>query len=121
MIARGRVLVVDDDENHLYMVRELLTLEGYEVKTYGSPFGATRAVNEFMPDVVLVDINMPGLSGDRLAPLLIKETIARVVLYSSNDEDSLRLAVEQTGAAGYVCKGDPGMLRFMLSVLVGTR
>jgi len=121
MTYRGKILVIDDDPAHLYMARAMLESEGYEVRTHDSPFGATKLLNEFRPDAALVDVNMPGPSGDRLAPLLIKETRAPVFLYSSNDEDALRQAVSHAGAAGYICKGDSSMLRSRLASVLTHR
>lgn len=109
-----RILVVDDDPDLLEITKELLELDGYHVRVQQSPFGTTKSVLEFEPDLILLDVNMPGLSGDRLAALLIRgeEGIRRrVLLYSSNDELSLHRAALEVGAEGYIPKGDGSMLR----------
>jgi CheY-like chemotaxis protein len=111
---KKRILVVDDDPRLLSVTRELLELEGYVVRTQESPFGTSRAVLDFAPDLILLDVNMPGLSGDRLASVLLGDgegVPRRVLLYSSNDEDTLRESAARVGALGYVCKGDGTMLR----------
>jgi len=116
MTAR-RVLVVDDDQIHLLTTAELLEDEGYEVVVQGSPFGATERIMVTRPDVVLLDVNMPALSGEALLPLLRAREQTRatpVVLFSSNDESALRAAALRLGADGYVCKGDlPGLRRVL--------
>ena len=109
-----RVLVVDDDEKHLQTTREILEFEGFEVVTHNSPFRTTEVVRKANPALVLLDVNMPGLSGDRLCSLLRANESDRalpILFYSSNDEDSLRTSVQRHGASGYVCKGDLAGLR----------
>ena len=111
---RKRILIIDDDDVHLASTRGLLEEEGYEVYTQLGPFGATTMVKSLRPDLVLLDVNMPGLPGDRLSVLLRdNEATAstRLILYSSNDEDILRATVRAQGLDGYICKGSPSQLR----------
>jgi CheY-like chemotaxis protein len=114
MRNKKKVLVVDDDEMHLYTTKELLLDDRIEVITHKNGFGVTNLVRELKPDLVLLDINMPALSGDNLAALLLdNDHTSRVpiVFHSSNDEDSLRKIVASHGAQGYICKGDVADLR----------
>jgi CheY-like chemotaxis protein len=59
----GRVLVVDDEPQIVDMLRELLVELGYTVETAGHGAAALQLVPEFKPDVVLLDLQMPGISG----------------------------------------------------------
>ena len=116
------ILVVDDDEAHLMIAREILEAEGYSVETHHGAFGATETALALRPDLVLLDVNMPGLSGDRLAGVLQTQRAARacqVLLWSSNDEDTLQRAVKRLAVGGFVCKGDPAALREGVRSLVG--
>ena len=109
-----RILIVDDDETHLACARELLEAEGYQVEVHQTGFGATERLIRSRPDLVLIDVNMPALSGEALVGILRKRVHAagvRVFLYSSNDEDALRKAASRLQIDGYVCKGDPDELR----------
>jgi CheY-like chemotaxis protein len=113
-VTKKRVLVIDDDRMHLETTRELLEDEGYDVVTQGSPFGATERIMVTRPDVVLLDVNMPALSGEALLPILKGREQTRatpVIFYSSNDEELLRASASRLGAAGWVCKGDLSGLR----------
>jgi len=58
-----RVLVVDDDLNFSHFLRELLQLQGFNVVLAGDGFAAGRPVESFKPDVLLLDLKMPGLNG----------------------------------------------------------
>ncbi len=114
MHNRKKVLVVDDDEMHLYTTRELLESDQVEVITHKDCFGVTNHVRDEQPDLVLLDINMPALSGDRLASIIkpyCQLTHIPIVFHSSNDEDSLRELVRIHGVQGYICKGNVNDLR----------
>lgn len=60
---KGRVLVVDDEENILRMLERLLTVSGYEVTTTVNGFEAINLIARQRPDVVLLDLDMPVLNG----------------------------------------------------------
>jgi CheY-like chemotaxis protein len=109
-----KILIIDDDTTHLICAKEILEAEGHQVVVQASPFGATEKVMLERPDLVLVDVNMPALSGEGLIGVLRSRPQtkdARVLLYSSNDEDSLRRAAARLGIEGYIAKGDPDELR----------
>ncbi len=113
-MASPKILIVDDDEMHLTCARELLEAEGYEVDVHHTAFGATERLIRTRPDLVLVDVNMPALSGEGLVTVLRRRVHAagvRVLLYSSNDEAALRETANRLEIDGYVCKGDPAELR----------
>ena len=102
------ILVVDDEPDHLYIAKEMLSAEGYEVLTHRSPFGVQELIKAANPDLVLMDVNMPMLPGDDLAAFLKADERNRnvqIVLYSSADETLLRSAVVRHRLQGYICKG----------------
>jgi CheY-like chemotaxis protein len=112
--TKKRILIVDDDEKHLFTTRELLENEGYEVFIHSIGFGATNIIRNLQPDLILLDVNMPGLSGEKLSSLLKTNRDTKdipIIFHSSNDEHSLRQAVAESGIQGYICKGDIFSLR----------
>ncbi len=117
--SKKRILIIDDDERDLVTAKELLEHEGYEALTHRNGFGAMQAIRSVHPDLVLLDVNMPGLSGDNIASIIsfMNDGIALVpiVFYSSIDEDSLRERVMQYPVRGYICKGDIDDLRKKVS------
>jgi DNA-binding NarL/FixJ family response regulator len=107
----GKVLLIDDDTAMLRTAARFLTRVGFEVMTHEGAFDATNAIARFQPDVALIDINMPFMSGDQLVLLLANHRATRhtqVVLFSSNDEASLRSLVQSSGAAGFISKSAIG-------------
>ncbi len=101
-----RVLIVDDDVEHLELVRRQLESFGFVVRTFDSGLGVTNEAREFGPDVVLLDVNIPALSGDRLVTLLRQsQSKSRLVLFSSSDRERLRALAREVGADHWIQKG----------------
>lgn len=114
MTEQKTVLIIDDDESHLVTAKGIIEALGYRVELHNSPFRTTQKVLKIEPDLLLIDVNMPALPGDRLCALLRGEPKLQtlpIFLYSSNDEDILRQSAKQFHADGYICKGDIGGLR----------
>jgi len=121
------IAVVDDSEVVLEWTREHLCGAGFNVVTHNSAFGIASFITETQPDLVLLDINMPGIQGDFLCKMIKRgdwEREVRVVLYSSMSEDALATASDQCGADGYIKKTDYpadliGEVKLNLAVLGG--
>ena len=64
-----RVLVIDDCDIARAEMSDRLESSGYQVSTLSSPIGATRVIVEEKIDVVVIDVQMPSIRGDRLASL----------------------------------------------------
>ena len=62
-VSPPRVLVADDVPEVVQLLRDFLTEQGYEVATATTGVEAIEAVSAFLPDVIVVDMKMPGLSG----------------------------------------------------------
>jgi CheY-like chemotaxis protein len=109
-----RILVVDDDDRHLDMAREVLESEGYVVRTHASGFGVPGISQSFRPDLILLDIHLPGLPGDDVAAFLRADDRTRhvpIVFYSSLDEASVISNTVRYRVSGFICKGDIEELR----------
>jgi len=108
-----RVLIVDDDELHLTMVQRLLASYGVEVIACNSPLGVSNQVRHEKPDVVLLDVNMDKLTGDRVLGVARRHAPpgTQFVLYSANDESMLRSLAQTVEADGWISKSaDPEVL-----------
>ena len=107
--AKKKILVIDDSEIVLGLVRATLEGGGFQVITQSRTAGAIALVLQEKPDLVLLDVNMPTITGDKLAKLFGKaqangETI--VLLHSSLPEAALRARTHASGAHGYIQKTD---------------
>src|SRR5450432_459178 len=101
------ILVIDDNAVVLEMTRSTLETAGFRVLTRDRSVGAIGIILEERPDLVLLDVNMPNLSGDSLADILSRTRSTRdtvVVLHSSLPADALRMKALATGAQGFIQK-----------------
>ena len=104
---RETVAVVDDDPIILELLRERLERAGYTVLTHEGAFGTSEFISRTRPDFLLLDVMMPGLSGDRLAALLKRQVLTArvaVIFHSSKNEHDLAELVDRTGAVGSIEK-----------------
>lgn len=105
-----RVLVVDDDQDQLMLAERTLTAYGFEVRTHRSSLGVSNLVRTSAPDLVLLDVNIPALTGDKVLGLARAQAPAktRFILYSASDESTLRALARSSGADGYITKSVQG-------------
>jgi CheY-like chemotaxis protein len=103
---RRTFLVVDDDLVSLEVTRERLERAGFEVVTRESALGTSAFIMKEKPDYVLLDVHMPGLTGDALAKLLKGRGPSRVILHSCSDRRHLTTLAQQCGASGVIEKTD---------------
>lgn len=101
------IFVIDDDIAICEMVGVLLGNEGYRVVQLFNAHEALKLIRRLLPDVILLDWMMPGLSGWDLIRHLRKEKSTRevpvIMLTAKNDEESIVSALK-IGADGYVTK-----------------
>lgn len=98
-----KVLIVDDDLITLEVARGWLEGAGYEVSTYSQSLGSSQLLSVVKPDVVLLDVNMPALSGVQLARLNAFQKIP-VIFYSSKTKEELSRLVLEARVLGAIQK-----------------
>ena len=102
-----KILVVDDEPSNVSLLSDILSVEGYEVETASDGEQALRAVERQEPDLVLLDVVMPGLSGfDVCRRLRADERHASlpIVLVTALDPDSERMNGLAAGADDFLGK-----------------
>ncbi|HTO92576.1 MAG TPA: ATP-binding protein [Candidatus Sulfotelmatobacter sp.] len=103
--APSRVMVVDDEASVLDVFRELLTSEGHEVSAAGSGEEAVRMLRTLRPDVILTDLNLPGLSGlDLMRHARAADPDVAVIVVTGYASASSAIEALRQGAYDYVTK-----------------
>ena len=104
--APPRVLLVDDHDLFRTGLRTLLEAEGVDV--VGEARNGAEAVAEIRtlaPDVVVMDLNMPGISGvEATAKIAMSAPLTRVLVLSASDQDADVMDAIMAGACGYLLK-----------------
>jgi DNA-binding response OmpR family regulator len=99
-----RVLVVDDDRPSLKMTAFLLREEGYAVFTAENGQDALRLIEDKAPDLLILDVMMPGLDGWEVTKLLRRTTNLPIIILSAKGETSDRVHGLDLGADDYLAK-----------------
>ena len=102
------VLIVDDHPSFRATARALLEAEGFDVLGEASDgLEAIAAAEVLCPDVVLLDVQLPDQTGFEVASTLTNGDLClRVILVSSRDGSDYGPLVEESGASGFVPKGE---------------
>ncbi len=100
---KGKVLVVDDERDIQDVLAFVLEDSGYETKTTGRGDEALILAQQWHPDIVILDIGLPGLNGLEVCPRLVAMDIPVLVL-SSHDRDDQIVEGLEVGAEDYVSK-----------------
>lgn len=104
--ARGRRVLIADDESIIRMdLAEMLANLGYEVVGEASEGAAAMdAARRLKPDIVIMDIKMPGVDGIAAARELTRERVAPVLLLTAYSEPSLIARAREAGVVAYLVK-----------------
>jgi two-component system KDP operon response regulator KdpE len=101
---RTTVLVVDDERHTILIMQRLLAQAGYRPVTTTNPFQARQLVTSELPDLVLLDVGLPGTSGFALFREIRERSKAPIIFFTASDrEEDLKQAAE-LGAADYITK-----------------
>lgn len=99
------ILVVDDEEFANTLVQFVLKKEGYEVETTDNPHGAMQMIERREPDLLILDVTMPYLSGFEFAQKLRDEGYEIPIIFmTAKDAIEDRLLGFHIGADDYICK-----------------
>ena len=106
-MTHNRILVVEDNPKNLKLVRDVLTHSGYEVIEATSGEDGVRLAGETAPDLILMDLQLPGIDGaEALRQIRVSDTnpdvpVVAVTAFAMNDD---RERAFESGFDGYVEK-----------------
>jgi DNA-binding response OmpR family regulator len=108
--TRPKIVIVDDSEIVRGLVEETLEDHGYDVVGIESPFELSGILARVRPDLVLLDVMLPALPGDKVVTMLrrVGGDSCPIVLFSDRDEAELAGRARACGAAGYISKREEG-------------
>lgn len=107
MIGKKSILIVDDNLINLKLLRVLLSAEGYEVRTAAAAEQALTVLEELHPDLILMDIQLPGIDGLELTRRLKSDPMTKDIIilgltaYAMKGDEERVLAA---GCDGYIAK-----------------
>ncbi|MDZ4673766.1 MAG: type II/IV secretion system protein [Gemmatimonadota bacterium] len=106
-LPKGTVLLVDDEESLRMVMKDLLERDGWTVQEAADGMAALAAVDQHAPDVILLDLNLPGIDGyevlDRLRSRSSTRNVPIIVLTAKGDEDN-EVRVLEAGADDFLTK-----------------
>lgn len=102
-----KILLVDDSKTELHVLSDLLTKKGYQVRTAENCEEALRRLQEDKPDLILMDVVMPGQNGFQLTRTITRDpqyASIPVIICSSKNQETDRVWGMRQGARDYVVK-----------------
>lgn len=103
-MSAGRILVIDDEPQIRRLMRTTLIGAGYEVEDAKSGEEGIEKVSRFHPDLVLLDINMPGMGGLAACNMIRADKNVAIIMLTVRDSEADKVAALDAGADDFVTK-----------------
>ncbi len=103
-MSAGRILVIDDEPQIRRLMRTTLIGAGYEVEDAKSGEEGLEKMSPFHPDLVLLDINMPGMGGLAACKLIRSDKNVAIIMLTVRDSEADKVAALDAGADDFVTK-----------------
>ena len=103
-MAAKRILIVEDDVDILRLLRRELEDVGFEVLTYETGMRGLSAVRETEPDLVILDLGLPDLSGQEIARRVRRTGDTPILILTAADEVGTKVEMLNAGADDYLAK-----------------
>lgn len=103
-MANRRMLIAEDDANILELLKLYMTKEGFEVETASNGGEALVKFRVAKPDIVLLDIMMPGLDGWEVCHSIRKESTVPIIMLTARGETADKVTGLELGADDYIVK-----------------
>jgi two-component system cell cycle response regulator DivK len=96
-----KILIVEDNENNLDLIRDILTFNGYEISVASNGHDGVALAREQMPDLILMDIQMPGMDGLTAGKILKEDPATNRLRIIALTSFAMRGDQERFIAAGF--------------------
>jgi two-component system alkaline phosphatase synthesis response regulator PhoP len=103
-MPKPKVLVVDDEASILNLVTSYLRSEGYEFYTASDGLAALKATRAYKPDLIVLDIMLPGMDGLEVLSQLRRESDVYVIMLTAKTEETDKVVGLSVGADDYLTK-----------------
>ncbi len=106
-MAIKKILIVDDSKTELMFMTDLLGKNGFAVKTAENAEDAFRRLAEDKPDLILMDVVMPGQNGFQLTRVITRDPLyadVPIIMCTSKDQETDRVWGMRQGAKDYITK-----------------
>ena len=103
-MTKTKILIVDDEPSILKLIRAYLEPEGYEIYTAEDGNAGLKAARTLNPDLVVLDVMLPGIDGVEVLTRLRRESDVYVILLTAKTEEMDRIVGLTVGADDYVTK-----------------
>lgn len=103
-MMNAKVLVVDDEQSILDLATAYLRQEGYDTYTANDGSSALKAARAFRPDLIVLDIMLPGMDGLEVLNQLRRESDVYVILLTAKSEETDKVIGLSVGADDYLTK-----------------
>lgn len=104
MAAKQKILIVDDDENIAELISLYLTKECFECRTAGDGESALKAVDDFGPNLILLDLMLPGMDGYEVCREVRHKSNVPIIMLSAKGEVFDKVLGLEMGADDYMVK-----------------
>lgn len=115
-MMKKRILVCDDDKGILEVMEIMLQTKGWEVKALSDGKGIIKKIQEFKPDLIFLDIWMPGINGKEIVLLLKKDSTTKnipiIIVSALSDTEAI---AKKAGANGHL--GKPFEMNELFSIV----
>ena len=102
-----KILIVDDSPTERHFLGELLTKNGFQIITLESGEEAVARTKDIMPDLILMDVVMPGMNGFQATRTITRDDATKnipIIMCTSKNQETDMVWAKRQGATEYVVK-----------------
>lgn len=103
----AKILIVDDSPTETHIYKTILEKHGYEVLTAPSGEVGVRRAKKYMPDLILMDVIMPGINGFQATRIIAKDEQTKdipIIIITTKDQETDKIWGMRQGAKDYIVK-----------------